>query len=210
MPLHKQTLSPESISLLLNINSHKDFKDFYLVGGTSLSLQIGHRESIDLDFFSQVEFPSNKIELLKTPYQAIGIHNNSIEVIMNNTKVFFFYFAFPRFKDIKTIEGIRFADPIDIGLMKLLTLQGRTTRKDIIDLYYIDKEIIPIKDLIDIFQYHYPKEKFNSIDAIKSLLSNESLEMQPMPKMLKDFDWETSKEIVVEKLMKSLSKYLLF
>lgn len=209
MPLHKNTLNTQSFKLLENINSHPNFKNFYLAGGTSLALQIGHRESIDLDFFSQDQFPSNLIEQVQKPYQTIGIHNNSIEVIMENTKTFFFYFAFPRFKDIKIIQGIRFADPIDIGLMKLLALQGRTTRKDIIDLFFIDKEIINLEDLMEIFQYHYPKEKFNSIDSIKTLIDSSVLDSQPMPKMLVDFNWEESKIVVIEKLIKSISKYLI-
>jgi Tol biopolymer transport system component len=55
----------------------------------------------------------------------------------------------------------------------------------------------------------YTKEKFNSIDSIKSLVDNESLANQPMPKMLKEFDWDTAKDAIIEKLIKSISKYLL-
>ena len=208
MQLHKETLREESFQLLQFINSHIDFKQFYLAGGTSLSLQIGHRESIDLDFFTQEEFSSNIINSLNKEYKAIGLHNNSIEVIIDNTKIFFFYFAFPRFKSLKIINQIRFADPIEVGLMKLLALQGRTTRKDIIDLYFIDREIIPLEELLEIFQNHYPKEKFNNVDSLKSLLNNDIFDMQPMPKMLKEFDWDESKAHVVEKLIKYLSKLI--
>lgn len=209
MQLFKQTLSKKSFQLLKYINSHKEFREFYLAGGTSLSLQIGHRESIDLDFFTPKEFSSNIIDSLKKDYKAIAIHNNSIEVIMDETKVFFFYFGFPLLKDLKLIDEIRFANPIDIGLMKLLAVQGRTTRKDIIDLYFIDKEIIPLEDLIDLFQKNYPKEKFNSVDSLKSLLDTDLFEFQPMPKMLRDFEWESSKEYVIYKLINYLSKNIL-
>ncbi len=209
MQLFKQTFSKEGFTLLRDINAHPDFRSFYLAGGTSLSLQIGHRESIDLDFFSQEEFPANLIDRLGKSYKALSIHNNSIEVIIDGVKVFFFYFAFPRRNELKIIDEVRFADPIDIGLMKLLALQGRTTRKDIIDLYFIDKEIIPLDELLMIFQSFYPKEKFNSVDSLKLLLDNEALDSQPMPKMIKKFDWNESKNYVVEKLIKYLSKSLL-
>lgn len=201
MPLYKKTLDKKSFKLLEYINSNQNFRHFYLAGGTSLSLQIGHRESIDLDFFTHWPFSSNLISKLNKPYDAIGIHNNSIEAIVEDTKVFFFYFAFPRYKDLIIINEIKFADPVDIGLMKLLALQGRTTRKDIIDLYFIDKEIIPLENLMELFQKHYPKERFNQIDSIKTLLDSETLELQPMPKMLKKVKWCEIRDYVVKKVI---------
>ena len=47
--------------LVLEALSKRDYlKDFALAGGTSLALQLGHRISIDLDFFTLKEFNSEK------------------------------------------------------------------------------------------------------------------------------------------------------
>ena len=53
--LQTQTVSPELMELLEKIMKLKQFDDFLLVGGTSLALQIGHRNSIDIDLFGKCE-----------------------------------------------------------------------------------------------------------------------------------------------------------
>jgi hypothetical protein len=49
--LQTQTVVPELMELLIKMRSEKLFSDFNLVGGTALALQIGHRNSIDIDLF---------------------------------------------------------------------------------------------------------------------------------------------------------------
>jgi len=50
--LHYTTVEPYTLELLKRLSSEPALKDYLLVGGTALSLQIGHRKSIDLDFVS--------------------------------------------------------------------------------------------------------------------------------------------------------------
>ncbi len=59
MPMHKEILTKKQIELLLLVK--KFIKNFGLVGGTAIALQIGHRRSIDFDLFSLKEFESTKI-----------------------------------------------------------------------------------------------------------------------------------------------------
>lgn len=202
--LHKEVLRPDSFHLLQNISQNKSFNKFFLAGGTSLALQIGHRTSDDLDFFTKSEFKSNLISKIQREYEVITLHDNSIEIIQSNTKVSFFFFAFPLYKKLKKVGNIRLADPIDIGLMKLLALQGRTTKKDIVDLFFIDKEIIPVKRLLEIFESHFPKESFNSYSSIRELFKLEELEAEPMPKMIKKVKWETALEKVLREVSESI------
>lgn len=206
MKLYKEVLHSKSFSLLKKLIKDPTLKHFYLAGGTSLALQIGHRESIDLDFFSPLPFQSNLIDMLGVKYETIGVHNNSIEVIVDGTKVFFFYFAFERLRDLKVIDGIRFSNPIDIGLMKLLAIQGRATKKDIIDLWFIDKEVLPLEDLLIIFNSFYPHERINSVESVKVLTDESMLNDQPMPKMLKPFDWDNNFKEVRDKFFKFISE----
>ncbi|MDF2431199.1 MAG: hypothetical protein JWP44_830 [Mucilaginibacter sp.] len=51
--LHKETVTAGTLELLNSLMLDENLNDFFLVGGTALSLQIGHRISIDLDLFSQ-------------------------------------------------------------------------------------------------------------------------------------------------------------
>lgn len=54
MKLHNETVSPRLIRCLKTIMQSDIFKDFNLVGGTCLSLQLGHRRSIDIDLFTAI------------------------------------------------------------------------------------------------------------------------------------------------------------
>ncbi|MBU0975914.1 MAG: nucleotidyl transferase AbiEii/AbiGii toxin family protein [Patescibacteria group bacterium] len=207
--LYKLVLSKQSLDLLSTINSIEDYDNFYLAGGTSLALQIGHRKSIDLDFFSPQEFKSSIIHSFGQKYEITSLHDNSIELTSKNTRLFFFFFAFPLYKKIVVKENIRLAHPIDIGLMKLLALQGRTAKKDIIDLYFLNKYIIRLGALLKIFEKHYPKESFNSYDSLKTLLDPAVLETQPMPVMLKKCTWKKCYDLVKEKVSNHIKMIVL-
>jgi len=203
----KESVLPRaSLELLKVIMSDRVFKDFYLVGGTNLALKLGHRESHDLDFFSQKEFSSNIVDDKFNKVRVISKQDNSIELLVNKTKVFFFRFAYPLYKNLQIIDGIRFADSIDVGLMKLLALQGRTTRKDIIDLYFIDRNVISLKELLLIFEKFYPKESFNSYDSVKKLIGHEFLTREPAPKLLIGVNWNECLQTVEKAIIDHIDK----
>lgn len=209
--LHSRVLPLHSFKLLKWLSNAPQLANFYLVGGTALSLTLGHRKSIDLDFFSNLEFPSNIVNFLPKSFETISIHNNSIEIILDDTKVFFFYFAFPRRYELVVADSIKMADPVDIGLMKLLALQGRSTKKDIIDLFFLDKKVIPLEELVDIFNNFYPKEKLNSYESIKTILTPNALENQPDPVVLDKIlykSWDNCFNYVASKLMSIVKREL--
>lgn len=206
--LHKKIIPPFSFDLLQDIQGDDNFERFYLAGGTALALQLGHRISIDLDFFTAKEFKSNQVNFLDKPYEIISCFDNSIELIKDDTKVFFFYFGFPLKYDLVEVEGLYLANNIDIGLMKLLALQGRTTKKDIIDLFFIDQEVIPLEELLVLFETHYPKDSFNSYQSLKKLINTSDLEGQPLPRMFKEFDWEIALSLVQSKVAAHIRQLL--
>lgn len=198
--LHSETLKDKSLAMLKHICADNYFDQFYLAGGTSLSLQIGHRISIDLDLFTGEDFSIDLPKHLNKEYEVSFINKNSIELFTEDTKLFFWCFPFGLTRPLIEFEGIRFADPIDIGLMKLLALQGRHTRKDIVDLYFIDKEIIPLEELLTLFESSYPKESFNSYASLKQLFDYEALEVDANPHMLRGVSWEECLEVVTGKV----------
>ncbi|MBQ2097585.1 MAG: nucleotidyl transferase AbiEii/AbiGii toxin family protein, partial [Bacteroidales bacterium] len=67
--LQEQTIKASTLELLKRLMSDSVLKDFYLVGGTALALQIGHRISIDLDLFSTAAFDNFQMrEYLESEY----------------------------------------------------------------------------------------------------------------------------------------------
>lgn len=187
-----KTLSKNTLSVLKKLGKWDKIKSFVLVGGTALALELGHRKSEDLDFFSKIEFRStvlNEFHNFKK-IKTIGVFNNSVEVFLDDIKVFFMYWAYPLTKPRIRWGEIYLADPVDIALMKLFCLQGRSRKKDIIDLYFINEKIISVNKLVKMFEKRFSKESFNRYNTLKQLINIEILETDPMPEMLVKKDWD--------------------
>lgn len=161
----------------------KNFKkDFYLGGGTALALQIGHRDSLDFDFFSPKEIDNRKlfIELKKIfdEHKVLKIleeANTLIILVDGNIKISFFGYPYKLIDKIIEEENIKLASIKDIGCMKLSAVTGRASNKDYIDLYYILRKI----GLGDLLQRAL--EKFPDLDRnliLKSLIYFEDVSLE--------------------------------
>jgi hypothetical protein len=135
------------------------FSNFNLVGGTALSLQIGHRKSIDIDLFSVTSFNSQAIaEYLTSKYAVKDVRHltNAVFCLVNNIKVDIISHQYPLVNDINTFDGIRMISLEDIGAMKLNAIYSDGTRlKDYVDIYYL-LEKFTLDQLLEAFQKKYP------------------------------------------------------
>ncbi len=59
--LHYSTVEPATLDILKGLCAIPELENFFLVGGTCLSLRYGHRTSEDLDLFSTVDFNNEEI-----------------------------------------------------------------------------------------------------------------------------------------------------
>jgi len=141
--LQTQTVSTELLELLNNIMKSDFFSDFILVGGTALALQIGHRNSIDIDMFGNSIIDEDAFidELNRFGrVEKLQKTKNILIVSVNNIKVDFVNYRYPLLEDFKNIDGVRMASKKDIAAMKLNAISGRGSRKDFIDLFFLLKE----------------------------------------------------------------------
>mgnify|MGYP000630638776 CR=1 FL=1 len=70
--LQSQTVESNTLELLKSLMQKEYLNSFVLVGGTALALQLGNRESIDLDLFSNIDFASNELlTSLLNDYQIV-------------------------------------------------------------------------------------------------------------------------------------------
>ena len=163
--LRKEFVSEPLWNLLVDLQSKEVFKDYFLVGGTALALQLGHRESIDIDLFTRSDIDKDEIhDLLNSEFKGrYQIHNEKrilFQIIIDNIKVDFVKYDYELIEEVKHEDGIRFLGRKDIAAMKLLAVSQRGDQaKDFIDIYYLLKEI-PLTDMFD-----YYKKKFNQKDV---------------------------------------------
>ena len=141
--LHKNPslITPHTFQLIQQLQSLPELNGFYLVGGTSLALQLGHRNSVDIDLFTQTDFDDNEIiALLKTRYKTEEIfrRKNTIITLVDNVKTDFIKHDYPFILPPITEEGIIYLSKEDITAMKLhAIIQSGKRLKDFIDIYFL-------------------------------------------------------------------------
>jgi hypothetical protein len=158
--------------VLKDLQRRDIFKDYFLVGGTALSLQLGHRISNDIDLFTRTDI--NKDEILdflnrdyNGHYQIHNIQNIVFQISINGVKVDFVKYDYNFLEGVKSEDGIRYLGKKDISAMKLMAIANRGDQaKDFIDIYYLLEEI----SLNDMFEYYKKKYNQNDISPIKRSL----------------------------------------
>ncbi|MFA6296430.1 MAG: nucleotidyl transferase AbiEii/AbiGii toxin family protein [Patescibacteria group bacterium] len=131
----------------------KEFKDIgFLGGGTALALQLGHRLSIDFDFFCSKPISSKLILKVKKFFGKIKILiNNSDELTFltsNKVKITFLYYPFKFNSHLINFEDIKILNILDIASAKAYALNRRANIKDYIDIYTILKSGIKLPEII--------------------------------------------------------------
>ncbi len=177
-------------------------ENFYLAGGTALSLQIGHRHSIDLDLFSPTEdIPSiragleNSLSVLK-PELADASWGNLV-YIAKNVRVGFYGYGYAMISPLIEEETSRLASIEDIALMKMDALLSRANRKDFYDLYFICKNV-PLRRLLDKAPQKFPSVRDFEIQVVKRLVYFASAEHDPEPSLTRPISWQTVKDFFIK------------
>ena len=194
--LHTETLNPNTLDLLKTLSNDPALKDYLLVGGTALALEIGHRISIDLDFFCYSEFEAFEIAQTmakKYGYRESTYSDNMTIGSIGNVKV-----DFVKARNILTKEpleenGIRLADKADIAAMKLWAIARSGTRmKDYVDIACLSKYMC-LDDMLESYCKAYNTN--SDLFVSKKLLYFKSIEsMEPINMLNGRFDWNIVKE----------------
>lgn len=198
---------PKNQQSLFELLSHQHWiSSFYLAGGTSLALQIAHRQSVDFDFFTEADF--NNREIIDTlrdlgRFELFSEANNTINGLLNDVRISFFKYRYPLLKPPHKYGAITIADMLDIALMKLEAISGRGSRKDFIDLYFLLRHF-SLAELFEKYPLKYGIEISNHYHLLKSLVFFEDAEREPMPKMFDKVAWEDIKIKIATKVKKKV------
>ena len=148
--LHREILTKEQKELLPL--AKKYYKDFGLVGGTAVALHIGHRESVDFDFFSFDEFKTFNIKRRVMNFRAIDkvIVSKPYEFtfLLNGVKITFFHYPFEIDYEINFDRILRMPSLLTLAAMKAYALGMRAKWKDYVDLYFIMKDFHSLSEII--------------------------------------------------------------
>jgi predicted nucleotidyltransferase component of viral defense system len=134
--------------VLHEIGHHPFSSRFYLAGGTALALQLGHRTSADLDFFSSTDEldENSRQEIITSLANQFSVEVDegglaSLYLNVDGVDVGFFNYSYPLLAAPTLVSGVQLAGLIDIGLMKMDAIATRGARKDFYDLYFIAQHL---------------------------------------------------------------------
>lgn len=211
MKLKTSGISKYLMETLKTLQEYPLFDDYNLVGGTALSLQLGHRISIDIDLFTEKDMDRTAIgDFVKSKIDINAkIRNNSVNIFQmvlekENLKIDFVKLPYGLLDPLIITEGIRMVGLNDISAMKISATGTRGYEaKDFFDLYYLLKEMT-IDTIFDNF-----KKKYGSNDILHYVRS--SIYFDDVPdnswKALKPLKEVISKDQIKEKLIYEVTEY---
>ena len=200
---HWLALTPETRQAFQVAATLPFIQRYYLAGGTGLALHLGHRFSVDLDFFASAPDavgPDERATLraaFDDPTLAISFDKDMTFVAnWRGVGVSFFRLAlYPLAQEPLLFEGVPVATIEEIGAMKLAAIMARGTRKDYIDLYFILQQTA-LERLFEVAAVKYALVRTFAVSAMRALTYFADAEAAPMPQMIQRASWPAIKRFL--------------
>lgn len=186
--LHQSAVPLNLWQTLLELQEPLAKTGFALAGGTSLALRLGHRLSVDLDFFTIAPFEPQALaaELDIGEESITGVAKGTLQIRYNDLKIEFLKHTYPKLAEIEEIEGIRIWSLADVAAMKINAIVNRGSKKDFYDLAAL-LALHPLESLLCFY-----KEKYHPASllmVIRSLAWFEDADAEPDPISLTSSAW---------------------
>jgi hypothetical protein len=212
---HWEALTPHTQSAFHLLGNQEVIKRFYLAGGTGLALHLGHRFSIDLDFFSESPevLGSDERAALRLALEdrTLAITQDKEGTLVASWKdvgiSFFRLDQYPVILPFLILDKVFVASVEEIGAMKIAAILGRGTRKDFIDMYFILQQV-SLEDLFRIAALKYAHVRTFAISALRAMTYFEDAEAFPMPQMLDRTPWPQMKRFLEKQAIQAGRQHL--
>lgn len=168
--LHKETVDPRTLELLINLQQEPLLETFNLVGGTALALRIGHRKSVDLDLFTKEEFDIEALKNMlieKYDFKVSFERHQTLKGFINGVMIDCIRFNYNHLQEPEIIENVRLESIPDIIAMKLSAIAQNGTRiKDFIDIATLSN-YFSFNEMLEFYQNKFPNS--NKLIPAKAL-----------------------------------------
>ena len=195
--MHPECLPRDGRRTLVALKDPVRAHGFVLAGGTALALQLGHRISEDLDFFSAAPFSTDalyrELEGRRLSPSVLQEAEGTLTVNAAGVKVSFFHHPYPFVGKLLHFGGSPLASTTDIASMKAIAVSQRGARRDFIDLFFILRDT-PFRKVAENMVTRYGAARISPVQIGKSLVFFADAESDPDPRYRgKGPDWESVK-----------------
>jgi hypothetical protein len=167
---------------------------FYLAGGTAVALHLGHRQSVDLDFFTagRIDDPLTLAERFRSagvPLETQQVAPGTLHARLFDVRSSFLSYGYPLLR--ATLEwpelSCELASIEDLACMKLAAVAQRGARKDFLDVFAIGSSRLSLSRMLELYQSKYGIRDVGHVLA--GLCYFDDAERDPVPITLQPIDW---------------------
>ena len=200
--LHLEILDEAQRRLLLELTDFAESHDFYLAGGTALALRLGHRRSVDFDWFRALDFDPIELarELQKTiTHDAISTAPGTLHTLIAGVRVTFLAYDYPLLEPVETAAEppVPLASLDDLATMKLAAVLQRGERKDLYDLDVLLLDHRNLAELIGGFERKYGFD--GTVSLLRALAYFDEADATPDPELLDErLSWTQTRRRLTE------------
>jgi len=195
---HPEVLSRSQERVLAELGPFLTARGFYLAGGTAVALHLGHRRSVDLDWFT-AERLSDPLALaqhlreLPVPFVAEQVAPGTLHGSARRVRLSLLEYRYRLLGYLRPWQGCaRLASQKDLAAMKIAAVTQRGSKKDFVDIYALASQSFSLRQMLRWYQKKYAIHDVAHV--LYSLAYFDDADRERMPTMLWKVKWPTVKE----------------
>jgi len=198
LSFHEEVLSREQRAILPHLGRFAESHGFCLAGGTAVALYLGHRRSVDFDWFTASKLDDPLLLAYRLRETGLSLDNartasGTLHGLVQRVEVSFFEYPYPSMAEAQLWDeyAVLVASLDDLACMKLAAVAQRGSRKDFIDLHAIAHQHRPLADILKLYQ-----RKYSASDIAHLLIAVtyfDDADEEPPPVMLGNVRWDDVK-----------------
>lgn len=209
MRFHKKILTSAQFDLIKQLGPFMTEHSCYLGGGTAIALMLGHRKSVDLDWFSEKPIDSPEewvinIQAAGVSLKDVDLAKGTLHATSNGVRISLLEYRYPMLRRLVKWKSVdcHLASLDDLACMKLSAIVSRDPRKDFIDIYALMRKHKSLQQMLQLFQKRFPEAEVFSV--VRGLSYFDNADKFVMPEMLWKIEWPEIKEYILAEVKKAL------
>lgn len=215
-PLYYNTVTPLQLSTLKMLMKAKEFISFRVVGGTSLSLQLGHRKSVDIDLFTDAPYDSVDFDAIDNYLRSNFMYTDTFATeIVGMGKSYYIgksadqcikldlYYTDSFIRPTVDVDGLRLANIEEIIAMKIDVVARGARKKDFWDIHEL-LDSYTIEQMLEFHKERYPYSHDRQ-EIIANFTKFEKADEDFNPICLRGKYWEVIKLDIIDNLARTMN-----